>query len=130
MFMRFVTPDLHEDSHQELGVFQAIFNLRDASALSNNQEVHLEELRTWFNENLDKPKKFTNAKPPYYRKRQNGISWFKDSAKDHISKIWELVALLEAHDVRVEMIKTDQPGYVIYEDQLQIVAVPFAGSSL
>ena len=125
MYVRFVTPDLHEDSHQELGVFQAVFNLRDAGALSNDQELILEELRTWFNQNLAKPKKFTNAKPPHYRKRQNGISWFKGSAKEHISKIWELVALLEARDIKVEMIKTHRPGYVIYEDQFQIVAVPF-----
>jgi hypothetical protein len=64
--------------------------------------------------------------PPYYRKRQNGISWFKATAEEHISKIRELIALLENHGVRVEMIKTTRPGYVIYEDNFQIVAVPFA----
>ena len=98
MFVRFVTSQLDEDSHQEIGVFQAVFNLRDASLLSEEEAVHLEELRTWFNRNLEKPSRFTNAKPPHYRKRQNGISWFKDSAKEHISKIWELISLLKAHD--------------------------------
>jgi hypothetical protein len=28
------------------------------------------------------------------------------------------------------MIKTERPGYVVYEDQFQIVAVPFADSDL
>jgi len=36
-----------------------------------------------------------------------------------------LIALLDNHGVRVEMIKTTRPGYVIYEDNFQIVAVPF-----
>jgi hypothetical protein len=37
----------------------------------------------------------------------------------------ELVAILEAHDIRTEMITSDRPGYVVYEDQYQVVAEPF-----
>jgi len=39
-----------------------------------------------------------------------------------------MVALLKRHDVPVRMIKSDRPGYVVYEDGFQIVAVPFADS--
>jgi len=56
--------------------------------------------------------------------------WFKASAKDHIDKIREIIAVLENYDVSVRMIKTERPGYVVYEDQFQIVAVPFADSDL
>ncbi len=56
------------------------------------------------------------------------ISWFKDTAQTHIGKMREMVALLEHHDVSVRMIKTMRPGYVVYEDEFQIVAVPFADS--
>jgi hypothetical protein len=77
---------------------------------------------------LERPRKFTSAKPPYYRKRQNGLSWFKDSAPEHIRKMREMSALLEHHDIRVRMIKTTRPGYVVYEDEFQVVAVPFADS--
>jgi hypothetical protein len=128
MFVRFVNHELDKDSHRELGVFQAIFDLQDAGLLGDDDEEHLEELRRWFSDNLEKPFGFTDAKPPHYRKRQNGISWFKDSAKEHISKIWDLVSLLEAHEVKLEMTKTARPNFVIYEDQFQIVAVPFADS--
>jgi hypothetical protein len=127
MFLRFVPSDLDEESPQELGVFHAARNLRDSGLLSQHDEEILHEIRGWLNDNSSKPAKFTNAKPLHYRK--NGISWFKTSAKDHIRKIREIIAVLESYDVSVRMIKTDRPGYVVYEDQFQ-VAVPFADSDL
>ena|ERR1700731_191665 len=130
MFLRFVTAELHDESHQEFGIFHAAGKLRDSGSLSQAEETLLQGVRDWFNINLEKPKRFTSAKPPYYRKRQNGISWFKDSAGKHIGKMQELVALLKHHDVPVRMMKTKRPGYVVYEDEFQIVAVPFADSEI
>ncbi|MGA9042438.1 MAG: hypothetical protein WB421_18040 [Terriglobales bacterium] len=130
MFVRFVTSALDEESHQELGVFHAAGNLRDKGTLSEHEQEFLQEIREWFNLNLEKPTRFTSAKPPYYRKRQDGISWFKASAQEHIRKMREMIAILEHHDVLVKLIKTNKPGYVVYEDEFQIVAVPFADSNL
>jgi hypothetical protein len=126
MFLRFVIGELHSESHQELGLFHAAGELRDSGALSQAEGSFLQEVRDWFSDHLKKPRRFTSAKPPYYRKRQNGISWFKDSAQEHIGKMREMAALLEHHDIPVRMIKTIRPGYVVYEDEFQIVAVPFA----
>jgi hypothetical protein len=128
MFLRFVTAEVHQESHEELGVFQAAYRLRDKDMLSEEEKDLLQEIHEWFNKNLEKPTRFTTSKPPYYRKRQNGISWFKDSAREHIGKIREMVALLRRHDVPVRMIRAARPGYVVYEDDVQVVAVPFADS--
>jgi hypothetical protein len=130
MFLRFVTSEVHEESHEALGVFQAAFRLRNNGALSEQEEAAFEEIREWFSRNLKRPARFTSAKPPFYRKRQNGISWFKDSAQEHISKIREMAALLERHDVAVRMIKSIRPRYIVYEDDFQIVAAPFVDSKL
>ena len=113
-----------------MGVFHAAGRLRDCGSLSEPEEEVLQEVRSWFNTNLEKPKRFTSAKPPYYRKRQNGISWFKDSAQEHIGTMREMVVLLEHHGVPVRMIKTTRPGYIVYEDKFQVVAVPFADSDV
>jgi hypothetical protein len=86
MFLRFVTADVHEESHEDLGVFQAAFRLRNNDLLSNQEEATFHEIREWFNRNLEKPTRFTNANPPFYRKRQNGTSWFKDSAHEHFKR--------------------------------------------
>ena len=128
MFLRFVVAELDDESHRELGVFHAARGLHDKQLLSDEEEEILGEIRDWFNQNLEKPTRFTTAKPPYYRKRQNGISWFKDSAREHIVKMREMAAVLKRHDVPVRMIKASRPGYIVYEDDFQIVAVPFADS--
>ena len=36
----------------------------------------------------------------------------------------EIAAILEEHGVMVKMIYTDNPGYLLYEDEHQIVAHP------
>jgi hypothetical protein len=94
MFLRFVTAELDDESHREIGIFHAPGRLRDSGSLSRAEEELLQEVRDWFNINLEKPKRFTSAKPPYYRKRQNGISWFMDSAREQISKMREMVVLV------------------------------------
>jgi hypothetical protein len=37
----------------------------------------------------------------------------------------DLVALLESKDVQTRAISSNRPGIIVYEDDLQIVAVPF-----
>lgn len=37
----------------------------------------------------------------------------------------EIAAILEAHGVITEMIRTERPGYIVYQDEYQIVAEPF-----
>jgi hypothetical protein len=64
MFLRFVTSEWHDESHQELGVFHAAGKLRDGGSLSPAEEVLVQEIRGWFNGNLEKLKRFTSAKPP------------------------------------------------------------------
>jgi hypothetical protein len=128
IYVRFVTGDVNSESQREAGVFQASYRLRDAGALDDYDAAHLTEHLNWFNSHLKKPKRFTAAKPPYYRKKNKAISWFKETATEHIARIWEIVRLLESHGLSVRMIKTDRPGYVTYEDEHQIVAEPFADS--
>lgn len=126
MYLRFVVSQLDEDSSRELGVFHAVGNLRDEGKLFDYEEEHHEEIRQWFNQNLEKPSRFTAAKPPFYRKQNRAISWFKDSAHEHLSRIRDLVAILQNHGVLVRVLKTDRVGYVVYEDEFQIVAEPFS----
>jgi hypothetical protein len=126
MFVRFVIADLHHDSHKGMGVSQAVFALRDAGELHEYEDDLVRQVSDWFNENLEKPSRFTNAKPPYYRRSQRAISWFKESATAHIAMIRHLAAILENHGTSVQMITTDKPGYIVYEDEHQVVAEPFS----
>ncbi|MGH9714077.1 MAG: hypothetical protein ACRD5M_12340 [Candidatus Acidiferrales bacterium] len=129
MYIRFVVADIHHNSQKELGIFHAVGNLRRNGKLYTYEEEQHDLIRQWFNEHLEKPTRFTAAKPPYYRKQSMAISWFKDSAGEHLANTRALVAILENHGVSVEMLKTERVGYVVYEDEFQIVAEPFAGDA-
>lgn len=41
----------------------------------------------------------------------------------------ELVALLEHKAIVVEELRTDRPGYVVYEDEHRVAAVPFGAET-
>ena len=40
--------------------------------------------------------------------------------------MWTLVRILREHGITVTKITTDNPGYVAYEDEYQVVAIPVA----
>lgn len=125
-YLRFVVRQIDEDSQMELGVFHAVENLQDSGRLDPHEEEEYEATRNWFNENLEKPTRFTASKPPFHRKKSKAISWFKDSAHEHVARVRSLVAILRHHGVPVRMLRADRVGYVVYEDEYQIVAEPFA----
>jgi protoheme ferro-lyase len=126
MYIRFVVGELDDDSGNATGIFQAIYGLRDAGKLYAYEETILEELRQWFKTHLQIPDRFTASKPPHYRKQNKAISWFKDTAHEQVARIREIVAILENHGIPVRMIKADRVGYVVYEDDIQVVAEPFS----
>ena len=127
MYLRFVVDDVDDDSQKPLGVFQAIHNLRRKGELSDYECMQDDEVGRWFDANLPKPTRFTSSKPPFHNKKSKAISWFKYTAEKHISQMRSLAAILENHGVFVHMLKTDRVGYVVYEDEFQVVAEPFAG---
>ena len=127
MYLRFVVPDIDEDSGRELGVFHGLKNLREQGKLSQHEEDEHDLIRDWFNANLERPTRFTASKPPFYRKKNKAISWFKDTAHEHLAKVRSLMAILQNHGVHVRMVKSNRVGYIVYEDEFQIVAEPFTG---
>ena len=60
-----------------------------------------------------------------YRQPKTALCWFKDTAKEHLHRIRALVALLQEHGVAVEVRRLRSPGYIVYEDEHQVAAVPF-----
>jgi hypothetical protein len=39
--------------------------------------------------------------------------------------MYELVHILDAHGIAVDVLRSEQPGYVVYEDAFQVAAEPF-----
>ena len=126
-FVRFVVAERHPRTGLELGVFQVAYGLRDRRDLPELERTALREALAWFEKNLAEPARFNRTRSKGYERRQTrGIAWFRDTAADHIARVQQLAVVLEAHGYHVSMLREDRPGYVVYEDEHQVVAEPFA----
>jgi len=96
MYLRFVISGVATTSRASLGLFQAASWLRRRELLSSYDEVWLDELSCWFNENLDKPTRFGRSRDA--RGQQRGVCWFKSTASKHIAKMYEMRCVLERND--------------------------------
>jgi hypothetical protein len=126
MFIRFAITQKDRDPSRDSGIFQVAAQLRDTGKLYEHEHNQLRDLLNWFNTHLEKPSRFTASKPPYYRKQQRAISWFKHSANTHISKAREMAAIIEDQGIVVQALMSNRVGYIVYEDEYQVVAEPFA----
>ena len=122
MYVRFVVANMvAADSRHKLGVVQAAGRIADT--LPDTDRDELQDLFDFLNDMLPIPHAFTRSK----RRDAAGkaLSWYKDSAEKHIGKTRRIAEILDRHDLTVEMLTTQNPGYVVYEDEYQVVAVPF-----
>lgn len=126
--LRFVLQRSHPDSGVAEGVFGAAYELRDGTVIAASDRSSLKDLLAWFRANLAVPPRFNRSKSRgHYRRRGTGISWFKPTADEHIAKMRALIIILEKNGYHVSQITTDRPGYIVFEDDHQVVAEPFRG---
>ena len=123
MFIRFVSGEIHEDSHVSAGIFCAAFDLMDETVLRDADYDVLADLMTWFRIHLKGPSEYRLRSA--WRARR-AVCWFKPTAHIHLARAWEMATLLERNDVFIRVIKAHRTGYILYEDETQIFAEPFA----
>lgn len=127
MFVRFVVSRKDPDSEVSQGVFAAAYDLRHSGQLNPHEIEEMDDAVAWFAENLEKPSRFNRTTSKgFHRRVAKGISWFKPTATEHIDQIRRMAAVMDEHGWLVSMIKTRNPGYVVYEDDDQVVAEPFS----
>jgi hypothetical protein len=115
MFLRFVVGGDGEHHKLLTGVVTQARLLRDKGELASYEEGQLEQIYAWLNEHL--------PCPPFSAAgwSRDAVSWFKDTAVDGIEKMRELSALLESHGRLVRVLRSDNPGKILYEDCFQVV---------
>ena len=121
MFIRFVSGEIHDDSLVSAGFFHAACDLLDDPVLPDYERLPLSELMDWFDEHLEDPFKY-RLRTPW--RAQRAICWFKPNAHEHLSRAWEMAAILERNDVFIRTIKIARAGRIFYEDEAQILAEP------
>ncbi len=126
-FIRFVRPNEIEGTAFKEGFFCAAYELLNDPKISEHTLAELNALLAWFRQNLTVPKKFNRSKSKgCYRRNTKGLSWYKEDASAVIEKSFELIQLLEENEFAIGIIRTDRVGYIVFEDDHQIVAEPFS----
>ncbi len=114
MYFRLVVGSKSSLSHHRLGVFSAAGHLLDQE-LASYEADGLEEALDWFNENLPMP----------WCRDERVIFWFRSSARECGRRVWRLANALRCQGLWVDILTTRAPGYVEYEDEWQVAAVPY-----
>jgi hypothetical protein len=127
MYVRFVTGQRNAQSDQPNGVFSVLYDLESNGELADHELSWFRELESWFNQHLARPERLSWSARPNAPER--AITWLKISASEHVQRMRELASLLEHKDIPVQELRTDRPGYIIYEDEYQVAAVPFTGEA-
>lgn len=121
MLIRFATLATDSDSRRASGVLVAAHTLRDDGDLSVQEHETLRTALAWFNDYLPVPAALAD---PEHRR---AISWFKPAADEAIRRMWQLKTLLEVHGHHVDVLRTSDPGTVVYQDDWQVIAKPYKG---
>jgi hypothetical protein len=107
------------------GVFALANGLRDSGALGDADRRGLEEANALLTEAYVDP---TTVVPGCYDRAVNpgARAWFRADAADLLELTRFHVALLERLRVPWMELRTRTPGRIVYEDDVQVVAVPFS----
>lgn len=123
VLIRYVTNWRDADSQEAAGLFMAAQSLRESDRLAHDDRHALRQLDRWFDENLERPTRLRRSRKPH---RQNkAISWFRENATAHLARAEAMMALLAPYGVRFRAVHTCRPGYIVYQDEFQVVAEPF-----
>lgn len=126
-FIRFVLARRDLDSGVEQGVLQFAYELRDSADMDSADRQALAEALTWIERNLETPARFNRTTSKgFYRRKARAISWFKDTATEHLAQVHHIKAILEKYGHSVVMLSEARVGYVVHDDAFQVVAEPFS----
>jgi len=123
-YVRFVIAAVDEDSGKRQGVFQAVSALIDSKRLSEHELEELEAIGEWLGRHMGVPNRFARSRKRHAAPK--AISWFKSTATGHVRRMHAVCRILNQHDMTTAMITSMRPGYIVYEDEHQIAAVPFS----
>ena len=115
MFIRFVVGTDGENHRWLTGIITEARILRDRGRLVPHQRASLNEAYAWLKTHLPCPPFSGSDWSP------EAVCWFKDSAEPSIKKMWEIVALLKENDIAVRLLRSKNPGKIVYEDDFQVV---------
>ena len=126
-YVRFVIASRNPSSGLREGLFRTAYRLRREGELQAHEYARLDLALAWLDNNLPVPGRFNRSTSKGASQRNsNGLCWFKSSAREAIGQVRTIVDILSEYGYAIETLTTRRPGYFVYEDDIQVVAEPFA----
>lgn len=109
------------------GVFALANGLAREGLLSEAEHRFWRAANDWYDAAYPNP---SDTDPEVYDPGVNpgAVAWFKSTAGHLLDRVPGYLALLAAHGVACERIESADPGRIVYEDEVQVVAVPWPRS--
>lgn len=116
-FVRFQAAERNERGGYS-GVFGLVNRLATEGRLGDEEEWFRREGNRWYDRAYPRP---VNV----YERNPQAAAWFKAEAVELIGRVEGYLAILERHGVGYVVLRSDDPGRVVYEDAYQVVVVPY-----
>lgn len=102
-----------------VGIFAACHHLRRDGRLTTEDDELFTEVDTWFITHL--------PYPPFYADGNTirAVPWFKPAATSFIAALAPLEGLLGRYGVPYDVVRSPDPGTIVYEDEFQIGVLPY-----
>ena len=103
------------------------YDLLASADLSEMDRAVLREHLEWFETRLPTPARFNRTSSKgYYRRNSRGIAWFRDTATECLTRMHALKGVLEVYGHPVSLVCEERVGYIVHEDEFQVIAEPFS----
>jgi hypothetical protein len=126
MFLRFVIADRDTRTGQPTGLLTLAYLLLRSDELTDAESDELRDHLEWLEKHVPVPSRFARKRNVSH-KETHGLSWVKAGAMDVVGRLYAMAEIAQRHGHPIETLQTARPGYVVYEDEWQIVAEPFHG---
>lgn len=136
LLIRFAGSEIDSHSGQALGIFQIAYRIANSGRLPQSDHRRLVAIRDWFNVNLAQPRRFSPWKDGWRRnsygwqRRPIAICWFRPEATQCLKYAEAMADLLRGYHGVIHRLTCTNPGFITYEDDHQVAAVPFRDKAI
>jgi len=121
-FVRYRSP-VPDHRGRLVGVFALVNALGQSGRLSPEDETFRQTTNAWYDAAYANP---AALDPTIYDRTVHPLAaaWFKGAAQHLLAPLLGHLDILDRHGVAWERVEAEDPGCVIYEDDVQVVVVP------
>jgi hypothetical protein len=124
VYFRFVSNAIDDSSGRRRGIFHTAFAFERSGRVDVDEYARFRHDLDWLCNHTRRPGRFSRSRNS--RAANVALSWYRGQAKEHLARARSLMRFLIEQGELVHELRTKRPGYIVFEDDVQVVAEPFA----